>query len=76
MSQEFFVTGLNCQSCVKHVTEALDALEGVRGVVVDLEPKGTSTVHVDSDGPLDDHRVQAALSGQGGYLLVASAPPR
>ena len=76
MGQAFFVTGLNCQSCVKHVTEAIDALEGVRSVMVDLEPKGTSTVHVEIDAPLDDEQVQAALAGHGGYLLVASAPPR
>lgn len=76
MSQAFFVTGLSCQGCVKHVTEALDALEGVRSVVVDLEPRGTSTVCIEADQPLDDDRVQDALASHGGYLLVASAPPR
>ena len=74
MSQAFFVTGLNCQGCVKHVTEAFDALDGVRQVVVDLDPRGTSTVIVEADQPLDDDRVQAALATQGGYLLVASTP--
>lgn len=76
MSQAFFVTGLSCQGCVKHVTEALDALEGVRGVVVDLDPQGASTVSVESDRPLEDDRVREALARQGGYLLVASGPPR
>ena len=76
MGQEFFVTGLSCQGCVKHVVEAFDGLEGVRDVVVDLEPRGTSMISVDADRPLSEDRVRAALAGRGGYLLVASAPPR
>ncbi len=76
MDQVFSVTGLNCQSCVKHVTEAFGALDGVRSVAVDLEPQGTSTVRVEADEPLDDDRVQASLAGHGDYRLVRSAPPR
>ncbi len=70
MSQTFSVTGLNCQSCVNHVTSALSALEGVRSVTVDLDPKGTSTVHVESTDPLTDDQVQAALAEEGDYSLV------
>ena len=36
MSQTFSVSGLNCQSCVNHVTGALSALPGVDVVRVDL----------------------------------------
>lgn len=70
MGQTFSVTGLSCQNCVNHVTEALSALAGVTGVSVELEPKGTSTVHVDASGPLSDDEVQAALAEEGDYLLL------
>jgi copper chaperone len=70
MNQQFSVTGLNCQSCVNHVTEAISGLAGVQGVSVDLEPKGTSTIHVEASQPLTDEAVQAALSEEGNYSLV------
>ena len=70
MGQTFSVTGLSCQNCVNHVTEALSALAGVTDVSVDLEPKGTSMVHVEASEPLSDDEVQAALAEEGDYLLL------
>lgn len=70
MRQTFSVTGLSCGNCVNHVTEALSALAGVTGVSVDLEPKGTSAVHVETSEPLSDDEVQAALAEEGDYLLL------
>lgn len=70
MTQTFSVTGLNCQSCVNHVTSALSALAGVASVSVDLDPKGTSAVHVEASQPLTDDEVQAALAEEGNYSLV------
>lgn len=70
MPQTFSVTGLNCQSCVNHVTNALTALAGVESVSIDLEPKGASTVHVEASQPLSDDEVQAALAEEGNYSLV------
>lgn len=70
MPQTFSVTGLNCQSCVNHVTNALSALASVESVSIDLEPKGTSTVHVEASQPLSDDEVQAALAEEGNYSLV------
>lgn len=70
MSQTFYVTGLNCQSCVNHVTNALSALPGVESVSVDLDPKATSTVHVEAAGLLTDEAVQDALAEEGNYSLV------
>lgn len=70
MNQTFSVTGLSCQSCVKHVTNALSALDGVRAVSVDLEPKGASRVHVEAAGELSADQVQAALAEEGNYVLV------
>jgi len=37
------VTGMTCQNCVRHVREALEALEGAHDVTVDLE-SGSATV--------------------------------
>ena len=70
MGQIFSVTGLSFQNCVNHVTEALSALAGVTDVSVDLEPKGTSMVHVEASEPLSDDAVQAALAEEGDYLLL------
>jgi len=70
MSQTFSVTGLNCQSCVNHVSSALTALAGVAAVRVELQSGGASAVHVDATRHLDDDEVQAALSEEGNYLLV------
>ena len=70
MSQTFSVTGLSCQSCVNHVTEALTALPGVEGVRIDLEPKGASAVHVEASRSLSDDEVQEALTTEGNYSLV------
>ena len=70
MPQLFSVTGLSCQSCVNHVTGAISGLAGVQSVSVDLDPKGTSTIHVEASQPLTDDEVQAALSEEGNYSLV------
>jgi copper chaperone CopZ len=37
------ITGMSCQMCVKHVTRALQNVNGVSDVTVSLEP-GTATV--------------------------------
>jgi copper chaperone len=70
MSQTFSVTGLNCQSCVNHVTGALSALPGVESVGVDLVAGGPSTVHVEASRQLGDDEVQGALAEEGDYTLL------
>lgn len=46
---ELQISGMNCQHCVKSVTEALSAVAGVERVVaVDLET-GTARVEGDAD---------------------------
>lgn len=70
MSQTFAVTGLNCQSCVNHVTGALSALPGVQSVQVDLVAGGPSAVHVEASRQLGDDEVQSALAEEGDYTLV------
>ncbi len=68
MTQTFSVAGMNCQSCVKHVTHELGALPGVESVRVDL---GTpSVVHVDADRTLSQAEITEALAEAGDYTLV------
>lgn len=69
-SQTFSVTGLSCQSCVKHVTSALTAITDVQSVRVELGSGGPSTVYVAATRVLGDDEVQAALAEEGDYLLV------
>ena len=42
------ITGMSCQMCVKHVTKALQNVNGVTDVVVLLEP-GTATLTYNPD---------------------------
>jgi len=58
------VTGMSCQNCVKHVTQALAQLASVRGVDVDLA-SGAVTVH--GDGL--EHAVLARTVEEAGYAV-------
>lgn len=64
------VAGMTCEHCVRAVTEELAALGGVTTVTVDLVPGGQSRVTVDSEEPLPDHAVTAALGDAGDYRLA------
>lgn len=68
--QQLHVQGMTCEHCVKAVAEELSALSGVTDVQVNLVADGESTVTVESDAPLNDEQVRAALSEAGGYQLV------
>ena len=57
---ELQVQGMNCGSCVKHVTEALRPVEGVSDVAVDLQ---AGRVKVSGDS--DSHALLAALENAG-----------
>ena len=60
MEKKLKVEGMMCQHCVKHVTEALAAVEGVEKVDVSLE-EGTATVRC-AEGVTDD-ALLAAVRG-------------
>ncbi len=66
----FAVTGMTCGHCAGAVSSELKKLPGVRDVVVDLVPGGTSTVSVASDAPLGQADVAAALDEAGDYQLT------
>ena len=63
------VTGMTCEHCARAVSEELTGLDGVTRVTVDLVPGGQSRVTVDSDAPLPDRAVTAALDEAGGYRI-------
>src|SRR5690349_20383084 len=62
---ELSVQGMNCSGCVRHVTEALQAVEGVASVVVALEA-GRATVRW-QPGARPDAAALALASRQAGY---------
>lgn len=69
-TQTFPVTGMTCGHCVSAVTSELKEIPGVTEVVVDLVAGGTSSVTVDSEQPLDEAQVAAALDEAGAYVLA------
>jgi copper chaperone CopZ len=62
----YAITGMTCDNCRRHVTEALAALPGVSAVAIDLQA-GTATVRADRD--LSDKEVGDALD-EAGYQLA------
>ncbi|WP_285186575.1 MULTISPECIES: heavy-metal-associated domain-containing protein [unclassified Rhodococcus (in: high G+C Gram-positive bacteria)] len=60
------VVGMTCQHCVAAVTEEVSALQGVTSVHVDLE---SGRVDVESDTPVDDAALAAAVD-EAGYELA------
>jgi len=69
-TQTFKVHGMTCDHCVHAVTTELTALSGVRGVSIDLDAGGTSTVHVDAERTLSDVDIMKALDEAGDYTLA------
>ena len=63
----YTVKGMTCGHCVAAVTEELSKLDGVSHVDVDL---ASGRVTVESDGPLDDGDVAAAVD-EAGYTISA-----
>lgn len=68
MSQTAYtVTGMTCDHCVRAVSSEVAKLPGVTEVDVDLV---TGRVDVESDEPLDDAAVQAAVE-EAGYGVAS-----
>jgi copper chaperone len=67
---EFQVTGMTCGHCVGAVTgELTDSVSGVKDVQIDL-PSGQVTVN--SDQPVTEAAVAAAIEGAGYQLIPGS----
>jgi len=65
LDTELLVSGMTCNNCARHVTEALRSVPGVRRAVVDLE-HGAATVRW---SPNTDHNTSLLLSAldEAGY---------
>lgn len=64
MAKKLFIEGMSCAHCVKHVTNALNDLDGITRVVVDLASK-TAVV----EGNASDNDMKAAIE-DAGYEVV------
>ena len=60
MSMTFDVDGMSCQHCVANVKKAVEAVDGVNGVEVELDP-GKVTV----EGSAEAEAVKAAITSAG-----------
>jgi copper chaperone len=76
ISTTYHVTGMTCEHCTRAISAELRALDGVAGVTADLVPGGASAVTVESDAPLADEAVAAALDEAGGYRLASPGAVR
>ena len=61
----YTVAGMTCSHCVASVTEEITNLDGVTAVDVDL---ASGRVTIESDGPLDDCVIAAAID-EAGYAV-------
>ena len=66
-SATYIVEGMTCGHCVAAVTEEVSKLDGVSRVDVDLS---SGQVTVESDSPLDDATVAAAVD-EAGYAVAS-----
>ncbi|MDR3160604.1 MAG: copper ion binding protein [Spirochaetaceae bacterium] len=67
MKSTLKIEGMSCDHCVRHVTNALKGLEGVKSAEVDLKKKTAQVEHADGVS-LD--ALKAAVS-EAGYEVVA-----
>jgi copper ion binding protein len=66
MKKKLFIEGMSCHNCVRHVTEALNEIDGVKSVDVNLEGK-YALVEVVSDNL--DETIKSAVE-DAGYDVV------
>jgi copper ion binding protein len=66
-TQTYRVNGMTCDHCVRAVSGEVGRIAGVRRVDVDL---ASGTVTVESDQPLTDDAVRAAVE-EAGYEVAA-----
>ena len=62
MKKLISIEGMGCQNCVKHVTEALENISGVKKVNVSLEKNNAV---VDYDGEISDEVFKSAIDEAG-----------
>ena len=68
MKHTYYVQGMSCQGCRKHVQKALDSVPGVDSATVDLE-KGEALIQSNSHIPIET--LQEYLSQSGGHYSIS-----
>lgn len=68
MEKKLNVEGMSCQHCVAHVTQALEAVEGISRVEVSLED---ASAIVEFDGAVPDEALIAAVKNAGYEASIA-----
>lgn len=64
------VTGMTCQKCVEHITEALETLKNVKRVSVLLRTDEPSQVTILTDYEIADQVIRETIK-EAGYQVVA-----
>ncbi|PKM93700.1 MAG: heavy metal transport/detoxification protein [Firmicutes bacterium HGW-Firmicutes-1] len=67
MKKQINIKGMSCTHCIKHVENALEQLEGVSNVSVDLE-NNSAIVELHNDIP--DNQLEEAIE-EAGYNAVS-----
>jgi len=67
MKKTISIEGMTCGNCARHVTEALNEVEGVTSVAVDLAGKKAD---IDADENVSDDNLKAAVT-EAGYKATA-----
>ena len=67
MKKTLSIEGMSCGHCVQHTSEALEKIDGVNSVSVDLTDK---TAVVESDIEITDDVLKNVVSGAG-YSVVS-----
>ena len=67
MKKTIIIDGMSCHHCVNHVTNALNELEGVTNVTVDLDSK---TAHLTSSVDISDEVIIATIDDVG-YEVIS-----
>lgn len=65
-TSQYTVIGMSCEHCVASVTEEVGAVEGVDSLSVDLD---SGALTIQSDGPVNDASVRAAVQ-EAGYEVT------
>ena len=66
MRKVIIVEGMNCGHCVKHVKEALEELDGVTNVDVNLNSK---TAIIEASYDVNDENIKSAID-DAGYEVI------
>lgn len=62
MVKNIFIEGMSCAHCVRHVEEALEEIQGIKSVLVNLEEK---CAKIELSSEVSDAEIKAAIEDAG-----------